>query len=323
MFTRVLARIDRRATNYLLDSLQRRGVIESGLNYRILAACQKGVFLYDRGRVTPVFPGDCFGMTSTGTPGEYYVAEYCLNGKQDERSHIYRCRWSGDRLHVVCQLSFTQGGARQWPARVHQIQWHEGFLWVCNTRQNVIWKCTEDGDVVAEWTGTSRFDYDFDNVTDLTNRVRHSPDYKHYNSIAFHQGLIYVLAHNSAGADKSGNSFVSVLDASLQEVKRHENVGKACHNLFFHGGDLYICDSANGSLLRNFEPVLQTGRFLRGLDAHGSVLLMGGSAHEVSAERRGESNSQLFFVDVKNHHLLHSFTLGRVGNIHDVLLLRD
>lgn len=323
-----LRRVKRWATGTLLDVLHRRGFAGVRVNHRFLAACQQGVFLYDRGRITRLLRGRYFGMTRAGTPHTYYITEYTRKGRRrgdspDERSHIYRCRMEGGKLQIAEEVRFHRDGRREWPIKVHQVRWHEGLLWVINTRQNVVWKAGPTGEILAEWTGSRRFAYVPESPREFMSRLRASAEYHHYNSIAFRDGLIYVLAHNGTIKGQTRRSFMVTLDAGLREVDRRRDIGLACHDLFFHGDDLYICNSGEGTLLRNFQPVAHTGYFVRGLARLGSILVMGGSIPRSDPEKRVTSRSRLFFVDVRTHRVIHTLALGHVGDVHDILALEE
>lgn len=320
-------RAKRVVTNALLDALHRRGLAGLGLNYRFLVSCSQGVFLYDSGRLTLLLRGRYFGMTATDTPHVYYITEYLRKGRRgdvrDERSHIYRCRIEGRSLRIEGEMRFHRDGQLEWPVNVHQVRWYEGFLWVTNTRQNVVWKVAPEGRIVGEWTGSQRFDYDRKDTGELVRQISASTHYHHYNSIAFRSGLIYILAHNSARADKSRRSFLVTLDPTLRTLEQRDNVGKASHDLFFHRDDLYICNSGEGTLLKNFQPVVQTDHYLRGLAQIGSILIMGGSMPKADPEARAKSRSCLFFIDLETHRVIHTLALGRVGDVNEILALRD
>jgi hypothetical protein len=316
------------AAGALLDVAHRRGLVTFRVDHRFLAACQQGVFLYDRGRITRLLRGRYFGVTRGNAPGICYVTEYVRKGGRrgdgpDERSHVYRCRMTGGTLEIAEEVRFHRNGKPEWPIKVHQVRSHQGFLWVANTRRNLVWKATPDGEVVGEWTGSRPFEYDPESPRELTYRVRASTDYHHYNSIAFHDGLVYVLAHNGASKGQARQSFMVTLDSGLREVDRRPDIGRACHDLLFHGADLYICNSGEGALLRNFQPVARTGYYVRGLARIGSMLVMGGSIPRVDPEQRVRSRSRLFFVDLATHRVLHALTLGHVGDVHDILALDD
>ena len=312
-------RIKRFLVNLGMAYLHRAGLVEFGLNYRFLIATTTGLHLYDRGQIRRLLTGEFFGLTATDTPGEYYCA-ICSNDfeKKDFRGRILRCRFDGTAVHVRGELPLIRAGKPEAALRIHQIRWHDGHLWVVNTMGNVLWKVTPEGRIVGEWTETSFFDGDTPGHQILSSRA-----YKHYNSIAFRDGLIYLLAHNSGGQDKSGQSYVIVLDSELKEVSRREEIGWACHDLLWQGDDLYICDSGGHTLLRNYEPVLRTDRFLRGLTAAGSILILAGTDWEPDKSRRRLAGSVLYFVDQSTFHVLHTLVFNRLGPIHDLLFLEQ
>jgi hypothetical protein len=315
----VSLRVRRRLVTLGLNYLHRAGLVEFGLNYRFLIAGVNGVYLYDRGRITKLLEGEFFGLTPTDTPGEYYFA-ICSNDveKKDYHGRILHCRFDGQEARVLGEVPLIREGKPEKAMRIHQVRWHEGHLWIVNTMGNVLWKVTPEGQVVGEWTDNVFFSGETPGQKILSSR-----EYKHYNSVAFRDGLTYLLAHNSGGKDKSGQSYVVVLDSDLKEVSRREGVGWACHDLLWRGDDLYVCDSGGHRLLKNYEPVLQTDRFLRGLTAVGSILILAGTDWEPDKAQRRLAGSVLYFVDQSSFHVLHTLVFNRLGPIHDLLFLEE
>jgi hypothetical protein len=176
--------------------------------------------------------------------------------------------------------------------------------------------------VIGEWTGTRVFEWDGASTRDMVARVRASSEYEHYNSIAFAGDQIQILAHNSGGVAKGRKSFIVTLDRELAEISRHTGIGLACHDILHYRGNVYVADSGNGTVLENFTPIVSTDRFLRGLAAFGSILVVGGSViQQHDANRTVRGGCKLFFVDLDSRAVIAELNLGRVGQIYDMLLL--
>ena len=67
-------RLRQRAMDLALDELNRRGLHERGLAYRMLITCMGGLYLYASGKVTLLRSGSFFGVTPAGAPDEFFLA---------------------------------------------------------------------------------------------------------------------------------------------------------------------------------------------------------------------------------------------------------
>ncbi|MFK7829105.1 MAG: hypothetical protein AB8B57_04925 [Congregibacter sp.] len=246
---------------------------------------------------------------------------YVQNGAEDERSFALTFRLNEDRAEDVQPFSFRNAqDLERVPVRVHQVILHKNHLLVTNTRQNLLWKTDLDGTILQEWTYSVAFEYEPGNpsTTPLRSRARASEDYHHFNSLYADDDYIYVLAHNSAGIDKSRNSFLLQLTHDFEVISKREDIGKACHNLVPYDGDFYICDSANSRIVHKHHPTIELGMFTRGMALIDDHLLVAGTVAAASAEDRGKGFSRLFFIPMGAQKPLMSIALGRLGDIHDI-----
>ncbi|MDO8864237.1 hypothetical protein Q6D67_21425 [Haliea sp. E1-2-M8] len=319
----LVSRAKRYLYNRIKDQLAQLGFIKVESDLEFLFTSSGGLYLYQQGIITRLLRGNYFGITRL--PDDQFIAmKYVQNGTRDERSTAELFYLSGKLVVNSSPFEFRDQDDRlRVPVRVHQILFHEGFIWLTNTRQNLIWKCDLTGKIVKEWCYTESFDYDPDTTsTDaVRTKARASANYHHFNSITFHKEHMYLLAHNSAGLDKSKDSFYLKLDHDFNIVDRVEGVGNACHNLVECDDDFYICDSGNARIVHPKYPDVHLGYFARGMIKVNNCLIVGGTTITDAPEMRGRGDSRIFFVPVGASKPIQSFSLGRTGDIHDIMLL--
>ena len=287
---------------------------------RVLFTTMQGIYFYDRGRVRRIAPNQHFGIARLSD--QAFVSAEWLSKSPIEKSAVFIYRFDGKTVLEKTEIAFRDAhGNRLQPYGVHQVRVLNGYLWVVNTRENVVWQCRLDGEVLREWTETDKMPFDERDPRRAVAQRKSSFDYRHYNSIGWHGGRYYILAHNCTHDhdNLSRRSYIVILDEALNVVERIDDAGRASHDLVFLGDDLHVCSSREGTVLRNQVPVLRIDAFLRGMDYHDGLMVIGGSQFEVKNSARESTPSRLFFVDPHQPALLAALTLGRVGNIRDVL----
>ncbi|MEY8213223.1 MAG: hypothetical protein RPR97_01930 [Colwellia sp.] len=316
-------KIKQYAFNIQKDILGKYGFVQNKSNFDFLFTCSNGLYHYQLGKINKLLKGNYFGVTEL--PNKLYLAiKYVQNGTDDERSFAETFNIEKGIIKNKKQFNFkTIDGEIKVPVRVHQIVYNNDIIWVTNTRQNLIWKCNTQGMILKEFCYSKPFDYEPDSTcTDIVrNKARNSIDYHHFNSIYINEKCLYILAHNSAGLDKSQNSFYLKLDHDFNILDRVNNVGKACHNLVHYNDDFYICDSANGQVVHLTSPNVQLGYFLRGMALQNNNLIVGGTVSSEDVNLRGKGDSRIFFIPAGASHPSSSISLGRTGDIHDICAL--
>ncbi|QDP01688.1 hypothetical protein [Thalassotalea sp. PS06] len=318
-----MSNLKRFGFNVFKSLLGHYGFAQQRSHFKFLFTSSNGLFLFDHGRIHKLLSGNYFGVTQL-PDGRYLAITYVQNGTKDERSLALTFALQGNRATEQKSFQFiSPEGEVKVPVRVHQIVCFNNKLWVTNTRQNIVWRCTLEGRIEKEFIYSQRFDYQLGNSsTDFVRKTaRNSPDYHHFNSIYIDNNYLYLLAHNSAGADKSQNSFYLKLDHDFNVLGRTNDVGKACHNLVPCEQGFYICDSANGQLVHPELPNIQLGYFLRGLTVIDNHLIAGGTISSADPALRGKGDSRLFFIPVGNAFPTFSLSLGRTGDLHDILAI--
>ncbi|TLU67564.1 hypothetical protein FE810_01045 [Thalassotalea litorea] len=319
-----ISNLKRYSFNVFKSLMGQYGFTQQRSHFKFLFTSSSGLFLFDRGRIHKLLSGNFFGITQL--PDERYLAvTYVQDGTKDERSLALTFKLAGNKAEAQKSFNFISAeGEVKVPVRVHQIICFNGKLWVTNTRQNIVWRCDLNGRIEKSFIYSQSFNYAPGcTSTDVVRKTaRNSQDYHHFNSIHIDENFLYLLAHNSAGSDKSKNSFYLKLDHEFNVLERTDNVGKACHNLVPCEQGFYICDSANGQLVHPKLPNIQLGYFLRGLTLIDNHLIAGGTVSSSDPNLRGKGDSRLFFIPVGNAFPIMSLSLGRTGDLHDIVALK-
>lgn len=295
-----------------------------GVSLKFIFTCRQGIFLFDRGKISKLVEGPHFGITATSS--DTVLAAEWVGNREVQKTVVYRYHFDGALLTDKRKLTFRdRRGQILQPFGIHQIRYLGGFLWVINTRENVVWKCSLEGDVLDEWSEEGKMPFDEQKYEECNQLRKQTETYRHYNSITFHDGHFYVLAHNCSQEQDNlqKRSYIVKLDEDLTVVGRLEDMGRACHDVVFIDGHLYVCNSMEGSLMENGKPVMEFGSFLRGIGVIGSIMIIGGSPYQIARHKRDDAHSQLFFVDYRARRQLFSLQLGRLGNVLDVLPLEN
>lgn len=315
--------IQRRLTNEVRGFLLKHGLTGTcGLDLRFLFTTSHGVFFYDRGKIKKLIDLPHFGITSFEK--DTIIVARRVASRDSQKSGVFSYHFDGEKFSDRKEIKFhNSAGTRLQPFGIHQLRVLNGYLWVTNTRENVVWKCTLDGTVLVEWTEEGKMPFDESDLKKSNALRKNTLEYRHYNSITYHDNHYYILAHNCTQdhGDLTKKSYIVKLDEQLKIVEKITEEGRACHDLLFIDESLFICNSREGSLMKDGQPILQLNAFLRGLGKIGSIMMVGGSQFEVNRSARESSVSRLFFVDYPAERLLLTIELGRVGNILDILIL--
>ncbi|TKB45786.1 hypothetical protein E8M12_06975 [Thalassotalea mangrovi] len=318
-----ISNLKRYSFNVVKSLLSQYGFTLQRYHFKFLFSSSNGLYLFDQGRIYKLLSGNYFGVTQL-PDNRYLAVSYVQNGTKDERSLALTFRLDGNQACDQQPFEFvSDNNETVVPVRVHQIVCFNQKLWVTNTRQNIVWRCDLTGRIEKEFIYSRKFDYQKGNpATDFVRiTARNSADYHHFNSIHIDEHYLYLLAHNSAGVDKSKSSFYLKLDHDFNVIARTDNVGKACHNLVPCEQGFYICDSGNGQLVHPTLPKVQLGYFLRGLALIDEHLIVGGTVSCDDPELRGNGDSRLFFIPKGNSFATVSVSLGRTGDLHDILAI--
>lgn len=151
---------------------------------------------------------------------------------------------------------------------VHQILLHNGLLWM-----------TSSGNDMILSSALERPDLEVDRWAPWG---MHGTDKHHVNSIWFHMGKMYLVAH------KKGQSELYVFEENRQPHNSHRPLGVGAHNVFHLGDKLGVLDSSSGNiaLVGGGNKGLKKNSYPRGWAYHGGVHLIGYSSHNTNREER-------------------------------------
>jgi hypothetical protein len=202
------------------------------------------------------------------------------------------------------QLNLIRQISPPFPLRdVHQILCLDNRLFVTMTYDDMI--AIYDG---VEWR-------DWRPVPPLPWGTRSSGG-RHFNSILYFSGCLYLLAHNF------GPSEVYVFDAGSLTLARTFSMGNHAHNLWFQGNQLLACSSYDHGIVSEWGGVAHTGNFPRGVVATAEGQYIGISMFVEDRARRGYPDC--FIAHFRpGWHLKAGYRLIGEGPLGDVRCLGD
>jgi hypothetical protein len=173
---------------------------------------------------------------------------------------------------------------------VHQILYHNGYIYRTNTSNNTISR--------IHLASKEEVHYSFDTMSRVDSYVvpdTHEDvldtDTMHINHVAVHEEKLYVLAHNR-GVKPSD---VFVMDLDLTSAKEFVSLDYRNHNLLFDNGKLYSLGTQNGYLVTVDLDTLSVTKnlivdperfFLRGiLKVNGKIKVVASQRLNVTLER--------------------------------------
>lgn len=182
-------------------------------------------------------------------------------------------------------------------AGVHQIIWHDDYLWIMSTNTDEIVVSDEDGNVHNRWQPA--------------NDPQH-PGIHHVNSIWLHGGCIYTLAHGM----EEGDPAIYCHAYPGFELLGKWPIVRGAHNIFYAGQYLYLLK--NGVCFYGQPPVvLPACEMMRGLSVTKERVYVGSSkVIEDRAARRADPTGVVWELDRQFNVLKkHDLNVGPVGEI--------
>lgn len=186
-------------------------------------------------------------------------------------------------------------------AGVHQIQWHDDLLWICSTNDDSIVVATAEGDVVRRWHPVPDWDPE-------------DPAKDHVNSIWFHDGHVYTVAH---GFHHGTPAIYKHTYPGFQLVGTFEGVHNE-HNVYIHHGEMITC--VPNMLARIGKPPVRIGEhdgMNKGLAVTDDRIYMGSSRIIKERSKRREDLRGRVFTLSHDYDWLDTFELdlGPIGEV--------
>lgn len=208
----------------------------------------------------------------------------------------------------------------------HQLAWREGKIWVMSSRSNEIVLLDETGGLLEAFSPDPGW----------KNRPPHmatlgmfwSGLYRHWNSITFGSGRVWLLAHNYGLArHRQGGwpwlvpSEVWKVNEETRDVGHRFPAGLCCHNLAWWNNRLWWCNSYAGTVENACERKLSTPRFTRGLAIEENGMTYVGWSHFLPRPERPKAPGGVYVTDLKTERVAGGGRDLGVGPVHDVRLL--
>lgn len=248
----------------------------------LVATSSRGLLLYYHGKIFQLF--DCKGF-------------YGITKDNDVWYAFHKTGWHGRIIrfkilnHGVCDCEVVIYGLSR---GVHQIDIVNDQLMIADTYNNRIVVFDHYRKIKnAFWRDVCpRVYYPNGRLC----KGRKSENYNHFNSIFAADNRIFVVAHNETY--KTGKySELYILDSKLNKVRTISLQGSNCHNYFRTLENEGYCKSLEGTIVINNEEKFDVKMFTRGLSISRDLLVFGGSTIELVRQKRGHSDSKLFFCN--------------------------
>lgn len=189
----------------------------------------------------------------------------------------------------------------------------DGRILIANTGRNALTVVDPIGSFRHHW-----FDgYEWDRYSN------DGEEGSHFNTVFWHEGLIYLLAHNHRRG-----SYVLILDDTTFDIKRKiESSFRGCHNIWVKGEDILTLSSFTGELrsMMSGEAVWSSGdatSMVRGIAVGKDHILIGDSDRASRADRNFAGGG-VYIVERATMKTVNFIDLGNNGGVCEVRLLDE
>lgn len=193
----------------------------------------------------------------------------------------------------------------------HQILWFDGKLWIANSQYDYATIYDFDSD---SWDTWRMFDTSIYKGPD-----KRGSDYHHMNGVWFHDGQVFVCAHN-----KQKPSFIQVHEYPSMKYLETLATGRMIHNVWSENGEFLTCSSGDGRIVTTTgREVVRTGGFPRGVAITDKYNCIGVSPHHFrNCGRRNEVDGEIHIYD-KNWNLVRVFVTRDFGQVYEMRMFGE
>lgn len=189
---------------------------------------------------------------------------------------------------------------------IHQLEYNEGCLYICDTYNNSIIKYDFESNKVERF-------YPFGKLENFQDSL----NYKHINSIFFFDNKIYLFLHNKSHKSKI-RSQIAILNKKFQLLEVFPVKSENGHNIYTDGSDLYYFDSNGGRLMNGDTQVFNYDSFLRGFAINDKFIFSGGSPFATRDQRDLNEG-----IVIKYNRQESTYNVFKVpGNVQEIRLIR-
>lgn len=248
---------------------------------------------------------------------DYYGISWTLDGRHLCLGH------SGTDCHAIhsaedymeSEVGWVSVGSRNGPpvlSAPHQILCAPGSVVAVNTGRNALTVFRDDDLFYRHWW--------LDGVR-WDRKGRGWMCGSHLNSLAMHDGQLFLLTHNW----DRGSEVIRLSWPGLEVVGREKTIAYQAHNVWPTADGVVVCNSMAGAVVN-----VSTGRTLwtaptpqsltRGLASDGQVVFVGQSRYGSRAARR-TADGGVWMLDAATWRELDYFPLPGVGAVYDVRIV--
>jgi len=269
--------------------------IEGSFNGKLLIGTGSGLLLINRCKIKRLFGGQSYGITKSKN-------KFLVHQDMVHFSRIISIENNFDNIDDKISYSIL---STLNTTKIHQIDYYDKHLYICDTINNRI---------IIYNLATERFKYFYPNgkLYDGSD----SSNYMHINSVFINDEKINILAHNKTTKSNKPSQIWTYNNKNMEFINKVD-IGVNCHNIVIHKGDLYYCDSMNGTLVKNNDIVFSNSDyFTRGLAITDDYIFLGGSEF-AERKKRFKANGVLYVLD---HYFkeVASFKMNGIGSLHEI-----
>jgi len=180
---------------------------------------------------------------------------------------------------------------------IHEIAVHEGTLWVTCAFDNLVALRHPDGRWEAWYP--------------LGEPEGPQRDVNHFNSMAFDDGRVHLLAHNRGASERLE------FDPSDRRLLARVPLGQQSHNLWRREGEWVACSSGEGRLIGDAGLEVATGGFPRGLVELSDGRVAVGVSELAERQRRDFTTGRILVFEA-GWRLAHDWPLPDEGLVLDL-----
>jgi len=273
---------------------------EGDFSDNIVVGTNTGLLHCDSNSVTRVLPGYVYGITKD-TENSILVQQDMLYASRTLSINLDDIMQTADSRQQTEYLEWIKLNTNS----VHQIDYYDGCLYICDTDKNRLL-------AVDSVTKKVKSIY-----PDARIYSRNSKYYRHFNSVYISADYIYLLAHNES--TKSGiASQVYVLDKNNHKLSRIINTNaKNAHNIVFVDDEMVWCNTMSSTVESAKGVLFKTeGYITRGLSITNDYIFVGGSEIAKRGDR-SKTDGMIYVLD-KSWKQIASITLYGVGGVLEI-----
>jgi hypothetical protein len=249
---------------------------------------------------------------------DYYGISWTLDGRYLCLGH------SGIDCHAIhsaedymdSEVGWVSVGARDGPrvlSAPHQILCAPGAVLAVNTGRNSLTVFRDDDLYYRHWW--------LDGVR-WDRKGRGWTCGSHLNSVALHDGQLYLLAHNW----DRGSELIRLSWPELEVIGREKTTAYQAHNVWPTPDGVVVCDSSAGAVVnvttgRPLWTVPAARAFTRGMASDGVVVFVGQSRYDPQEAARRTADAGVWVLDAANWRELDFIPLPGVGEVYEVRIV--